>query len=78
MKEYTKVNEKKRIIKEIKCNKCGSLICTYEDIDKTDYLEINKRWNYFSPYDNKRHKFDLCTKCYHNLINSFKIPLRDS
>ena len=67
--EKTVVNELDKII----CNKCGKEIKVIEGVAQEDYLEVNKRWGYFSNKDNKEDAFELCEDCYDELVASFKI-----
>ncbi len=78
MKDYTEIDSKVRVLKEVRCNKCGDLICNHQNIDKTDFLEVSKRWGYFSPYDNEVHNFHLCIDCYKTFVDTFNIPLDDN
>ncbi len=61
--------------KNIVCNKCK------KDIEKNihnyynDFLQINKRWNYHSSFDNEVHTFYLCEECYKKFINTFLVPI---
>jgi len=62
----------------IKCNKCGNIIWRKRskgDLIPIGEFEIKKAWGYLSDWDLEVHKFDICTKCYKNLIKSFKIPI---
>ena len=56
------------------CNRCGNSICIEENIEKADYLKIEKHWGYFSNKDGICHKMNLCEVCYDNMIKEFKIP----
>ena len=58
----------------IYCNKCGKVICKAEDIEKADYLKIEKSWGYFSNKDGIRQKMNICEECYDNLTAGFQIP----
>lgn len=73
MRRY-KVEEIKTINK-IFCNKCGKEIPIKGVIAQEDVLCVEKRWGYFSKRDNEVHRFDLCEKCYDELIESFQIPI---
>ena len=56
------------------CNKCGKEICVKEDIEKADYLKIEKNWGYFSNKDGVCHCMNICEICYDDLIKTFQIP----
>ncbi len=77
MKDYTEIDSRVRVVKEVRCNKCGELIYEYQNQEKTDFLEVSKRWNYFSPFDNEVHNFHLCIDCYQAFVETFSIPLQD-
>lgn len=65
------VYRKKEIIY---CNKCGRPICVEDDVEKADYLKIEKNWGYFSGKDGMNHKINICEKCYDEMIEAFQIP----
>ena len=67
MRQYRK--EETKVIDKIICNKCG------KEIVEADVLSVEKRWGYFSEKDNEVHSFDLCEKCYDELISTFQIPI---
>ena len=67
--------EEIKTIRRIFCNKCGREIPMKGDIAQEDVLDVEKRWGYFSQRDNEVHKFDLCEKCYDELIATFQIPI---
>lgn len=64
--------QKKRIIS---CNKCGKSIKYTEGVLKEDFFEATKAWGYFSNKDLQTHKFNLCEKCYDDLVKEFVIPV---
>lgn len=60
--------------KKIICNQCGKEICQ-EGEDRCDFLEIEKRWGYFSnKKDGQIHRIALCESCYEQWISGFAIP----
>lgn len=61
--------------KMISCNKCGKNIKYTEGVLKEDFFEATKDWGYFSNKDLETHKFNLCEKCYDNLVKEFVIPV---
>ncbi len=69
--DFDNLNHEKNII----CNKCEKKIEKNIHNYYDDFLEIKKRWNYHSSFDNEIHTFNLCEKCYKELINSFVIPI---
>lgn len=59
---------------KIMCNKCKKELPVKKDIIMADFIEINKKWGYFSKKDGKTCKFILCEECSDALINSLEIP----
>lgn len=69
--------EKKKEIKEVQkivCNKCGKEIAVSNGCEQSGVFSVDHTWGYFSEKDGERHCFDLCEKCYDELLNSFLIP----
>lgn len=60
---------------ELFCNVCGRQIKVENGIVKEDVFEAAKEWGYFSKNDLEVHKFNICEKCYENMISTFKIPI---
>ncbi len=58
----------------IYCNKCGKMICLAEEIEKADYLKIEKNWGYFSNKDGISQKVNICEDCCDTLAAEFQIP----
>ena len=58
-------------------NKCGKEIPVIGGVPSEDTLEVEKRWGYFSKKDNQLDRFDLCEDCYDELVESFRIKLRN-
>lgn len=56
------------------CNKCGKIICLKEEVEKADYLKVEKNWGYFSDKDGICHKICICEECYDAWIKTFEIP----
>ncbi len=75
MKKYENVNVIEKKLAHITCNCCGEKIETSKSGRTSDHLSIEKRWGYFSPFDNEVHSFDLCTSCYDKIVSTFKIPV---
>lgn len=57
------------------CNKCGKELESKNGILHEDGLFVTKDWGYFSGKDLKVHKFNLCEKCYDEMIENFVIPV---
>lgn len=62
-------------VEKIICNKCKKEIEVINGIPRGDFLEVEKRWGYFSEKDNDVHRFVLCEACYDELVKSFGIPV---
>lgn len=59
----------------IYCNCCGKLICEESRKDRVSYLEIRKRWGYFSDNrDGKIYLVDICEDCCRHLEASMVLP----
>ncbi len=56
------------------CNMCGYEISKDDYGYYSSYFDTAFRWNYPSKFDNEVHSFQLCEKCYENLISNFKLP----
>ncbi len=74
MRQYEML-EKREVVKII-CNKCGKEIIVRNGMSEEEVLSVNKRWGYFSNKDNELHEFDLCEKCYDQIVSEFLIPVR--
>lgn len=75
MRQYKNSTREMKEIDKIICNKCGKEIPVAGGVLAEDVLEVEKRWGYFSKKDNRRDCFELCEKCYDELIESFLIPV---
>lgn len=73
MKKY--LDEAKKDLLEIYCNKCGKKIDVNNGIVKEGVFSITYGWGYFSNKDGETHHLDLCEECYDELIKSFTIPI---
>ena len=67
MRQYKK--EETAVIDKYICNRCG------KEMVEEDMLSVDKRWGYFSDKDNEVHRFDLCERCYDEIISTFQIPI---
>lgn len=77
MRQYKEQVKEVKEIEKIICNKCGREIQVLGGVPQEDVLEVTKRWGYFSDKDNQVDKFDLCERCYDELVRSFKIQIED-
>lgn len=55
------------------CNMCGEKIESQKYHD--NYLSVKKTWGYGSTHDGETHAFELCEKCYDELLEKFKIKM---
>jgi len=78
MRQYTKIMKETAEIEKIFCNKCGKEIPVVKGVPQEDVLEVEKRWGYFSGKDNRVDRFDLCEKCYDELVEGFHIKLEQN
>lgn len=58
------------------CNKCGRSLPVNNDIIMADFIEINKKWGYFSGKDGKSYRFILCEECSDKLMKEFVVPVQ--
>ena len=75
MRKTKKVLEEKEEIYEVFCNMCGKSIEKDPFGKFCDHLQIDKEWGYFSSIDGQKHSFDLCNKCYLDIVSNFKIDI---
>lgn len=75
MRVYENVNRKTRELKAVCCNKCKKEIKITRGIIVEDVYHGEKEWGFFSDKDGEIHGFDLCEKCYDELISQFQIPV---
>lgn len=69
---------KEEKIEEIYCNKCGRKIEVENDVVKEGVLSIDYKWGYFSNKDGMQHSFDICERCYDNMIQKFLYPVSET
>lgn len=74
MRTYKTVKKEEKIRDKVFCNRCGKEIESLFPEHMGHYLSVDKRWGYGSGYDGEYHSFDLCEKCYGEIIAEFKIP----
>ena len=75
MRQYKRERQEINELDKIICNKCGKEIGVIKGVAQEDYLEVTKRWGYFSNKDNQEDAFDLCEDCYDEFVASFKFKL---
>ena len=64
-----------KIIVSAKCNKCGKTLKVENGYIAEGAISISERWGYFSKKDLEQHSFELCEKCYDEIVSQFKIPV---
>lgn len=77
MRQYNTELKETKEMSRIICNKCGKEIPVIGGVPSENTLEVEKRWGYFSKKDNQLDRFDLCEDCYDELVESFRIKLRN-
>lgn len=61
--------------KDVYCNICGRKIRRSGGILLEDVFSARKEWGYFSHKDLQIHSFNVCEKCYNQLVSHFTIPV---
>ncbi|MBQ7954644.1 MAG: hypothetical protein IJ282_02730 [Lachnospiraceae bacterium] len=77
MKKY-KNNEENLELLEVHCNKCGRNMRVENGILKEGCFHGDFAFGYFSERDGVRHRFELCEKCYNEVISGFVIPVEET
>ncbi len=75
MRQYKTEKRESYELDKIICNKCGKEIPVIKGVAQEDFLQVNKRWGYFSNKDNQEDAFDLCEDCYDELVTGFKFKI---
>ncbi len=76
MRKY--LDKKKTELVSVHCNCCKKELLVENGILKEGCLEVNTSFGYFSNKDGQSHRFDLCEKCYDEMIAKFEIPVEDT
>lgn len=58
----------------MKCNQCGKKLIEKNGIIVEDYIQIQKKWGYFSKKDGVTQEFVLCETCSDMISDTFRIP----
>lgn len=77
MRQYDTILKETGEITKIICNRCGREIPVVKGVPQEDFLQVEKRWGYFSDKDNQVDRFDLCEECYDEIVKGFEIKIRD-
>lgn len=77
MRQYRVETKDSNELEKVICNKCGKEMKVIKGVSQEDFLEVEKRWGYGSHKDNEVDSFELCEDCYDELVESFRIKIRD-
>lgn len=77
MRQFNTVVKETKEMEKLVCNKCGREIPVVKGVPQEDVLQVEKRWGYFSDKDNRVDRFDLCERCYDELVKGFQIKIED-
>ncbi len=69
-----KYDENSKELTEVSCNYCGRQLHVSGGIVKEGIVSVDNVFGYFSDKDGQVHSFDLCEKCYDNLMLQFELP----
>lgn len=61
--------------KDVYCNVCGRKIKRVGGILREDVFTAKKEWGYFSHKDMQVHSFNICERCYNQMVSQFVIPV---
>ena len=56
------------------CNQCGKELLVEDGILKEGCFSVDYAFDYFSDKDGYIYKFDLCEKCFDEMIGEFQNP----
>lgn len=60
---------------KIYCNVCGKEIGDLTQLQREDFVYIEKEWGYFSNKDGEHHIIRICESCYDRWTHTFQIPV---
>lgn len=60
------------------CNSCKRELTVEQGYVKEGCVSSDIAFGYFSNKDGKRHRFDLCEKCYDEIVGRFLIPVEET
>lgn len=60
--------------KTLICNQCGRMLRRENGIYREDFVQIRKKWGYFSSKDTENHTITLCEPCYDAMVRRLAIP----
>lgn len=63
-----------RVEPVLMCNSCGRGLQRSNGIYREDFVEIRKKWGYFSSKDTENHTLIFCESCYDRLIKRLVLP----
>lgn len=73
MRKYESLEENR--LSQVICNYCGKELKVENGYLKEGCFCADYVFGYFSRQDGTRHRFDLCEKCYDNMIAKFQVPV---
>lgn len=71
MKIYKIIEKTEEEVQKILCDVCKTEIDPVH-LKNDEYLHIEKRWGYHSPWDGEIHEFDICPCCYEKFLKQIK------
>ena len=71
MRKYTQGTAS--VLTELRCNRCGKKMELHQGIVREGVFSAQDQWGYFSDKDGEKHSFDLCERCYDEMIKDFAI-----
>lgn len=60
-------------LEAIVCNRCGRHLKIAHGVAEEGVFQAEYQWGFFSEKDGEIHCFDLCEKCYDEMIGGFVI-----
>ena len=60
--------------KSLLCNGCGRKLIRKNGIYREDFVDLRKKWGYFSRKDTQNHRLILCEDCYDRLTGLSVLP----
>lgn len=73
------VDSENNKIKKVNCDYCKKEFRISNGIITEGSFNVDYMWGYFSKKDGQRHSFDLCEKCYEELIlNKIDVTIEDA
>jgi hypothetical protein len=74
LRTYKTVHTEIQELDAVACNKCGVSKSNIWDT----FISIDKTWAYGTGWDGETHSFDLCERCYGDMIAQFTLAITRS